>query len=239
MTTQTNVEMLEIVRRSVNSCCRGSGWSLRIGIVSASVLLWANASQAQVVVPVGGYGWGGVGTAESAAEHGAADIIRSEGYYNMTTGKGMVHAEKARSLFLENKKAEYQAHNAGKEQNSARLAQKRERDRHSAEALKAAAKSEVAAPLSADVLNPETGRIVWPKALLDNKYTTKRTEIEKLIELRARTSGGPNCQTKIEAATSEMAALLKTTASSNKVSSTDYMKARKFLDSLATTVSQS
>jgi hypothetical protein len=26
---------------------------------------------------------------------------------------------------------------------------------------------------------------VWPKALLDNQYTAKRTEIEKLVELRA------------------------------------------------------
>lgn len=238
MTTQTNVEMLGIVRRFVNSCCRDCGWSLRIGIVSASVMLWANASQAQVVVgPVGGYGWGGVGTAESSAEHGAADIIRSEGLYNLTTAQGMVHAEKARGLYLENMKTEYQARNAGKEQNSARVAQKRERDRHSAEALKAAAKSEVAAPLSADVLNPETGKIVWPKALLDNKFSAQRTELEKLIELRARTSGGPNSQTRIEVATSELAALLKTNIS--KMSSTDYMKARKFLDSLTATVSHS
>jgi hypothetical protein len=239
MTTQTNVEMLEIVRRSVNSCWRGSGWSLRIGIVSASVLLWASSSQAQVVVPVGGYGWGGVGTAESAAEHGAADIIRSEGYYNLTTGQGMVHAEKARGLLLENLKKENQARIAGKEQNSARVAQKREGNRHSAEALKAAAKSETAAPLSAEALNPETGKIAWPKALLDDKYSAKRTELEKLIELRARTSGGPNCQARIEAATSELASLLKSNVSSNKVNATDYMKARKFLDSLAATVSHS
>jgi hypothetical protein len=240
MTTPTNVEMLGIVRRSVNSCCRGSGWTLRIGIVSASVLLWANASQAQVVVApvgVGGYGWGGVGTAESAAEHGAADIIRSEGYYNLTTAQGMVHAEEARSRFLENKKVEYQARNAGREQNSARMTQKRESNKHSAETLRAAAKSDVAVPLSADVLNPDTGKIAWPKALLDNKFSAKRTELEKLFELRARTSGGPNCQTKIEVATSEMAALLKTNIS--RISSTDYMKAKKFLDSLTVTVSHS
>jgi hypothetical protein len=240
MTTQTNVEKLGIVSRSVKSCCRGcSLFSLKAGIVSASVLLWANAGQAQVVVapfPAGGY-WGGVGTAESSAEHGVADIIRSEGYYNLTTAQGMVHAEQARALHLQNRQEAYRAYNAGKEQKQALEAQKRERTRHSAEALKAVGKSDAAQPLGVEYLNPHTGKINWPKTLLDSKFASQRTELEKLFELRARTSSGLNSQTKIQSATGELASLLKSNIT--RIPATDYIKAKKFLDSLAATASQS
>ena len=38
---------------------------------------------------------------ESAAEHGFADIVRSEGYYNLSTAQGAIEFEKARNLFKE------------------------------------------------------------------------------------------------------------------------------------------
>jgi len=241
MTTRTNISMVGIAGRSVKSCCRSSGWALRVGIVSATLLLSTNASHAQVAVaPVGigfgGYGgWGGVGTAEGSAAHGYADMIRSEGYYNMTTAQGMVYAEQARDLYIQNRKEAYRAYWAGKEQRSAIDAQKRESSRHTTEALQIAGKSDVPQPLSKDVLNPETGKMVWPKALLGSQYTAKRTEIEKLFEMRAGTSGGPNSPTKIKVATGELAGLLKTNIT--RISATDYIKARKFIDSLAVSAS--
>jgi hypothetical protein len=147
-----------------------------------------------------------------------------------------VEAEKAHELYIQNRKKEaYRAYWAAKEMPLAIDAQTREKFRHSAEAAKIAGKSNAAEPVSADLLNPETGKIVWPKALLDSKYTAKRTEIEKLFELRAKTSGGPNSQTKIQVATGELASLLKTNI--KNMSSTDYMNAKKFLDSLALSAS--
>ena len=200
--------------------------------------MWTNAGQAQVVIPAGEY-WagGGVGTAESAFEHGAADIIRSKGLYNLNTAKGMVEAEKARAIYLENKKTAFQGYLAGKEQRSAINAQKREQSRHSADALKVAGNSNAAQPLSSDVLNLETGKVTWPKALLDGKYSAKRNEIEKLLELRARTSGGPNSQTKLQAATTELANMLRTDIT--KITANDYVNAKKFLKSLAVSANQS
>jgi hypothetical protein len=211
--------------------------------VGVSVLLFANVGQAQVVVSpfsfgVGGYGgwgdWGGVGTAESSAAHGYADYVRSEGYYNLATSQGRVYAEQARAQYLQNRSAAFQGYWAGKEQRSAIDAQKRESQRHSAEALMIAGKSNAPQPLGAELLNPVTGKIVWPKALLDNKYTARRTEIEKLFELRATTHSAPATQSKIQAATGELAKVLKTNITSTSAS--DYMKARKFLDSLAVSV---
>jgi hypothetical protein len=228
MTTRTNISMVGFV----------CGF-IRMGIVSASVLMWTNAGQAQVVVaPVGGY-WagGGVGTAESSYAHGAADIIRSEGYYNLTTAQGMVEAEKARAIYLENKKTAFQGYLAGKEQRSAINAQKRELSRHSAEALAVAGKSDAPQPLGVEVLNPVTGKIKWPKALLDSKFSAKRTEIEKLFELQAKTSDGSKNQSKIQTATGELATMLKSNIT--RMNSTEYMNARKFIDSLAVSASQS
>jgi hypothetical protein len=230
MTTRTNILTVGFVRGFI-----------RMGIVSASVLMWTNAGQAQVVVaPVGvgygGYGWGGVGTAESSYAHGAADVIRSEGYYNLTTAQGMVEAEKARAIYLENKKTAFQGYLAGKEQRTAINAQKRELSRHSADALAVAGKSDVK-PLNGEQLNPVTGKIKWPKALLDSKFSAKRNEIEKLFELQAKTSDGAKNQSKIQAATGELATMLKSNIT--HINSTDYMNARKFIDSLTVSATQS
>jgi hypothetical protein len=227
--------------RSLTSYGRTVGWALRLGIASASVLLFASVGRAQVAVTpvnigVGGYGdWGGVGTAESSAAHGYADYIRAEGYYNMATAQSLIYAEQARAQYLQNRSVAYQGYWAGKEQRSAIDAQKRESSRHSAEALMVAGKYNAPQPLGAELLNPQTGKVVWPKALLDNKYAGQRAEIEKLFELRTMAPSGPNNPTKIQAATGELARLLKNNIAST--SATDYMKARKFLDSLAVSAS--
>src|SRR5262245_59801720 len=192
MNTFTSLSVVTFVRGSLTSYRRNSGWVVQLGILCASVLLFANVGQAQVVVSpvgfgVGGYGdWGGVGTAESSAAHGYADYVRSEGYYNLATAQGRVYAEQARAQLLQNNAAAFQAYWAGKERRSAIDAQKRESNRHSPEALRIAGKSNAPAPLSAELLNPQTGKIVWPKALLDNKYSARRTEIEKLFEQQAK-----------------------------------------------------
>jgi hypothetical protein len=243
MAIRTNVLTLGIVRRGFEAeRGRGGVLSSKFWIPFASVLLWAAVGQAQVAVgPVvgvgyGGYGgWGGVGTAESSAAHGYADYIRSEGEYNLATAQGLVYAEQAQALALRNNKDAWQGYWAGKEYRSAVDAQKRESRRHSAEALNIAGKWNAPQPLSADLLNRETGRIVWPKALLGTKYAAKRREVEKLFELHGTMSSRPKSQAKIQAATGELAALLKSNITST--SATDYMKARKFLDSLAVSAS--
>ena len=244
MKSSTKLPEIAFIRR-LPLYGRKIGRVLRLGMASASFLMFANVGHAQVVVSpfsfgVGGYGgwgeWGGVGTAESSAAHGYADYIRSEGYYNLATAQGRVYAEQARAQYLQNRSAAFQGYWAGKEQRSAIDAQKREARRHSAEALRIAGTSNAPQPLGAEFLNPETGKIVWPKALLDNKYTVRRTEIEKLSELRAKTPSAPNSQTKIQAATRELAKVLKSHITST--SATDYIEARKFLDSLAVSTTE-
>jgi hypothetical protein len=109
--------------------------------------------------------------------------------------------------------------------------QSREYVQRYATAQKTVAKYEKVRPLSADVLNPETGKIVWPKALLDNQYTAKRTELEELFELRANKNSCPESQIRIQSAARGLAAQLKDNI--RNVSPSDYMKASRFLNSLA------
>src|SRR5690348_2472826 len=71
-------------------------------VLAGTVLCSATFASAQFVVgPVwGGGGWGDtVGTAESSYLHGAADVVRSEGAYNLYTSQAMIGYEEARTRY--------------------------------------------------------------------------------------------------------------------------------------------
>jgi hypothetical protein len=241
MTTHTKINLVESAGRCFIPCSSTRGlMSPRGWILAAGILLATSVAQAQVVVgPVAGPGYwgGGVGTADSAWAHGAADVIRSEGVYNMYTSQAMIQVEEARSKNLINRRKATENYFAGKELYQADQARKRERNKSSAEALNKAAQTEKPAPLGPATLNPESGKITWPKLLLDSRYATKRAELDKLFQKRASTSSTADQLDKIQTATGEMIALLKGNIS--KLPAKEYMQARKFLDSLAFTAGQS
>src|SRR4029453_848159 len=64
-------------------------------------------------------------------------------------------------------------------------AQKRARDRHSPEAL---AKAAEVPRLGRDELDPVTGKIRWPEALMTDDFGKSRDEVERLFELRSWTT---------------------------------------------------
>jgi hypothetical protein len=237
MITRTNIKVVEIVGRWGKSLRPGRRITLGASVLSACLLMWANGAQAQIAVaPVAVSGWGGGQTAEGAYLQGAATVIQAEGMYNVNTAQAMVEYEQARGLYLSNRKKATENYYAGKEMHQAIEAQKRERNKTSTESLTLAAKSSVPATLEAAEFNPETGKIAWPKVLLDSQFSAKRAEIEKLAATRVKTTGKPETVKKIQAATVEMSSILKSKIT--KLPANDYMHARKFLDSLAVTVSQ-
>ena len=206
-------------------------------ILPACILLVASTAQAQIAIsPVAVAGWGGGQTAEGAYLQGAATVIQAEGMYNVNTAQATVEYEQARSLYLTNRRKFTENYYATKEMHQAVEAQKRERNKTSSEALTFAAKSSVPVKLETAAFNPQTGKIAWPKVLLDNQYTARRAEIEQLTATRTKTSGRPETVKKIQAATVEMSSILKSNIT--KLSANDYVQARKFLDSLAVTVTQ-
>lgn len=178
----------------------------------------------------GGWGWGnfGGGTVEGNALMGMSQVIRSEGEYNEATTRAYINYEDARSKYIDNKKKWTDAYFSMREENSAAMAQKRERDRHSPEVLAIANRAPVVKPLSSDALDPTTGRLQWPDVLKAPEYAGPRTKIEQLFEIRA-SGGGSNSQA-IAGATQELTDILKSNI--QKLPTGDYIAARRFLDSL-------
>jgi hypothetical protein len=178
----------------------------------------------------GGYGFGG-GTAASNYMYGMSNVIRAEGEYNMMTSAAGVNYEEARSRYLDNQKKWWQNYLQGQEAHQKMMAEKYAREKHSPEALAAAASSGLPQQLSPDALDPVTGQITWPEVLQDDKYAAERKELEQLVELRAKTTQTAGNAAAIRAAVDKLTALLRKDVQT--IPANDYMAARKFLDSLA------
>jgi len=176
------------------------------------------------------YGYGGGGTVAGNYMYGMSNVIRSSGEYNLYTSMAGVNNEEARSRYLDNKKKWTQDYFQMQEQRQKLDAQQREAARHSPEALNVAAKSALPRALPPDALDPLTGHINWPEPLLGSEFEKSRNEIERLLELRAKTSHGAGAKGEVRAATQEMASLLRQQVA--KIPANAYMSARKFLDSL-------
>lgn len=177
-----------------------------------------------------GYGYGMGGTVAGDYMYGMSNVIRSSGEYNLLTSRAGVNNEEARSRYLDNKKKWQENYFQMQEQRQALDAQRRQAARHSSDALNVAAKSAVPRPLPADAYDPVTGRINWPEPLMESEFDKPRNEVERLFELRAKTSQGAGAKAGIRKALDEMASLLRQQV--EKLPANKYMAARKFIDSL-------
>jgi hypothetical protein len=157
----------------------------------------------------------------------AGEEISVEGYPNAVTGQRMIEPELARRLNRENRGVE--SYGTGADQNSASSAYFRGR------VARLGSAKEVT-PLTAEELNPNTGKIVWPRVLMDSKYAMRRTELETLFGSRAAEGKNSNYETRIRGVAAEMVTALK--ANITKLRPVDYMNARKFLDSLMASATQ-
>jgi hypothetical protein len=178
---------------------------------------------------LGGASYGG-GTADGNFMFGVAQVIRAEGDYNLQTSQGMINFEVARSKYIDNVNKWTQAYFQMREANQAWQIQNRERHRHSAESLALAAASDVPRRLSSDELDPVSGRITWPEALLDEQYAALRTDLEEQFSLRASTSGTAGTTARIHDDARAMLALLRSNI--DRIPASDFIAARKFIDSL-------
>jgi hypothetical protein len=212
-------------------------------ILVLAMLLSARAAEAEVLRPFvgfgigygvgyGGYGYGyGGGTAAGNYMYGMSNVIRAEGQYNLLTSMAGVNNEEARSKYLDNKKKWQENYLQGQEQHQKMEAERFARSKHSSEALAAAATSDLPRKLSPDALDPVTGRITWPEALLADDYAAPRKELEQLFELRAKTTHTAGTSEKIRAATARLSDMLRKNI--QNIPANEYVAARKFLDNLA------
>lgn len=180
-----------------------------------------------------GYGFGGGTTAASAAGHAMADVVRSQGAYNAMTSGAMVNVEEARGKYIENQKqwtevylmkqrAIAAQHSEQKEDARARNARIRETQ---------GTQSSLPSRLSSSELDPATGHINWPSALMLNAFADQRKEIEGLFASRAHTGTTSDLSDavykKVRAMQDELRNHIR------NIVTQDYLDARKFLDRLS------
>jgi hypothetical protein len=135
-----------------------------------------------------GGGWGGGGTAAGNYMQGMSTVIRSAGEYNLATAQAGVSYEEARSKYLDNRKKWSENYFEMKERRQAIEVQQREINKHSNEALNAAAKSSLPRTLGPNALDPVTGQITWPEILQGSEFADLRKQIDQQFELRAKTA---------------------------------------------------
>lgn len=181
-----------------------------------------------------GYGYGGATTPGSAAGHAMADMVRSQGMYNQMTSGAMINLEEARSKYIENQKQWTEVymmkqrvveaeHARQKEEARARNARMQEEQ--------ASRPSSLPPRLNSSELNPGTGAIMWPAALLRDTFADQRKEIEGLFTSRAHTGSTSELSEKIYKQSRALQDDLRTHI--RDIVPQEYMEARKFLERLS------
>jgi hypothetical protein len=177
-----------------------------------------------------GYGYGGYGhasTLEEGIQRGAADLVRSQGMAALQNAQAATQFEQARTEYLDNRLKATQTYFAMRKYNDeARRA--KDTSPLSMEQYVRIARQQAPDALVTSQLDPLTGAIGWPVSLKKPEYEAMRKKIETLFQQRA--SGYPD-YAGLSAACSTFLDQLKTDLP--KFDPNDYVKAKKFLESLA------
>ncbi len=208
---------------------------MKLALAVAAALVAVGLSSANAQWGYGGGGGGayyGVGTPESAAAHGYADIVRSAGVYNLLTSEALGNVEDARKKYIENRLLWTQTYFEMRRINDEYRRAQYERDKSSPEDL--ARRAQMLAPrrLSASQLDPITGNVAWPRLLASPPFADLRRDLDALYAERASTKGaiGSEKYFLILDRVDQMQELLRTMI--KQVPPADYMDARRFLESL-------
>lgn len=201
-------------------------------VIAAAVVAQAKAQYgwyrgAAVGAAYGAYG-SGVGIGQGY-NYGAA--IAGQGQYNKDTSEAMINYEEARSRYIDNSvkwtQAYHERQRIGKAAQAEKYAaMKATRDRY-------LRNRESGAPprLGPQQLDPSTGKIYWPEALLSPNFEKPRKQLDEQFVLRAHTGTSIEVSEKIRDLSRTMQDDLKTEIRS--MSPNIYLEARKFLDSLS------
>jgi hypothetical protein len=182
----------------------------------------------------GGYGgWGGASTPASAAGHAMADMTRSQGMYNVMTSAAMINVEDARSKYIENQKQWTEVYLMKERVVAAQHAERREeaRARNAQIQEQQATQSNLPPRLQSSELDPATGKITWPAALMREAFAGQRKEIEAMFTSRAHTGSTSELSEAIYKKVREMQDELRKNI--REIVTQEYMEARKFLDRLS------
>ncbi len=201
-----------------------------LALVVIGLCAYSAIAPAQFAVGVGGWGDGyHASTAAEGRARGMADVIRSQGQYNLTTSAAAVNMEEAARQNIENRAKWTDTYLEMRRTNKAyHDSLKKPRDPEAALRYAEAQKPKRLALGELGV----SGDIHWPAYFSAEKFADQRQEIEKLFAERAQQGGLPSPQeARIEEITRAMLDEIKTEIDSMRPG--DYTKSKQFLVSLA------
>ena len=186
----------------------------------------------------GGYGWGGSQGGIGGIYDGAANVIRSEGMYNVMNsqsainyGKAAQENEKARSLHIENSTKIHEERLKRTREAKVRQSEERVENLATRERQQEFIDAHKPKPLPISQLDTSTGRINWPMALRTSDFDDLRKSMEQLFETQSKYGNTSDLTIQIAETVGQMKSLLRSFI--RKMPMPEYSESRKFLDSLA------
>jgi hypothetical protein len=188
----------------------------------------------------GGGGYGGQFTQDPVTAYatayysGMSNLLRSQGFYDVEESQAMINSERARTKYIDNQQKLFYVRQSQKRAGLVAHSQDREirrADRARQEEFYAAHRLQ---PLSHEQLDPWSGTIQWPAALLQSEFDELRSSLDELFGQKARGYEKSTVASKIDQNVQEMRDLLRSQILTIPLH--DYSEARKFLDSMAVSV---
>ena len=171
------------------------------------------------------------GTAYGDYLRGSAAVIRAQGEYNLNTSGAAINLQTAEKLRIENHKFRTQTYFETRAINREFRAKERV---GAATAEQIERMAEVGRPdrITASQVDPRSGQINWPAALLGDEYEPQRRRLDALFAVRDQVDSGVDSglHAQVKALTGEMKDELKQHV--REFDATTYMAARRFLESL-------
>ncbi len=201
--------------------------TLMLAVVVAGLCAWCAVAPAQFVV--GGWDSGyHASTAAEGAATGMANVIRSQGEYNLATSQAAINMEEAQRQDIDNRVKWTNAYFDMRRTNKAyQDSLKKPRD---PEAALRYAESQKPKRLTLSELGV-SGDIHWPETLPTDKCADQRRELEELFAERAQNGSlSPQKVAQVQTATRTMLDELKSEIDTMRPA--DYTKSKQFVVSL-------
>jgi len=226
---------------------------------NSNIYYWPGSYSPAIYSPWnGGYysgrWWGGSPVdALGSRYQGMADLVRSQGQAQLDHTKAMVNYQDARSKYIDNQKkladTYLSVQKAQRAYNQERAAMDKEREAREEAARQKRVEankkrlesgtpvyyepgfSQSDATLSASQLNPATGEISWPEALMGEEYKASREKMEELFKLRDSTGATSEISQQIYDEAQVMKNQLR--GQIRDMLPNEYLSARRFIEGLS------
>ncbi|MCC6125190.1 MAG: hypothetical protein IT426_09530 [Pirellulales bacterium] len=178
----------------------------------------------------GGYYSSGGGTAAGSAMNGMSNVISAKGNYNLSTSAAAINMTQAEKNSIQNAQLRTDTYFQMRATNTA--ARKAEAGPPpTMEQIARFAREGAPRPITEKEVNPTSGQISWPAALMQDVFAPQRAELEQMMTKQAK-YGGLSLSDQMQARKTieNMFAGLKSQIAS--IPPQDYTTGRSFLNSM-------